>query len=152
MMALLHPQRVAALVLIGSGAALPVNAAIISGMDTNPHETTATITKWSWAKDTEDAIRVASHERLLRTPAAITRDDFIACDRFTIRERAATITAPALIMTGSVDRMTPLSMAQELAMLLPGATLMTLENGSHRVAQEQPYVILDRIQQWLANL
>lgn len=54
------------------------------------------------------------------------------------RERVAAIRTPALIVVGTEDRITPPSLSDELAALIPGATEVRILGAGHLANAEQP--------------
>jgi pimeloyl-ACP methyl ester carboxylesterase len=62
------------------------------------------------------------------------------------------ITAPALIIVGAQDRMTPVKYSEHLAQRLPQAKLVVIENAGHRVALEQSEAVTRSVQEWITSL
>lgn len=54
------------------------------------------------------------------------------------RERVAAIRAPALVVCGTEDKITPPALSRELARSIPGARLETIEGAGHLGNLEQP--------------
>jgi pimeloyl-ACP methyl ester carboxylesterase/predicted glycosyltransferase len=54
------------------------------------------------------------------------------------RELAKTVRCPTLVMHGDQDRRVPYPMGQEIARLVPGAQLLTIEGGGHLTAARDP--------------
>ena len=83
------------------------------------------------------------------TEPAVIQRDFIACDSFDVRRRLREIAAPALIIAGESDRMTPLSLSEELAHGVPNAALEVIGGAGHMLLLEKPDATADAIQRWL---
>jgi pimeloyl-ACP methyl ester carboxylesterase len=147
--ALDYPQYAKGLILIGTGAKLEVNSSIINGFMEKPEETARLVMRWAWAKHISEEIREESIHKLLETPTEVTHGDYIACNDFDVRERLGEITVPTLILAGTVDKMTPLALSQELAENIPNATLALIENGGHMFPLEQPEKIRDLVVLWM---
>lgn len=60
--------------------------------------------------------------------------------------------APTLIVTGRQDALTPLDHAQEMATLLPAATLTVIEDCGHLSPLEQPQAVTALLRLWLTQL
>lgn len=152
MIALDFPQLVKGLILVGTGAKLNVNPAIINGIIEKPEETARLIMKWAWAKYIPDEIKEQSALALLETPTEVTRGDYLACNGFNVINRLGEITAPTLILAGTVDKMTPLDWSETLLEKIPNATLEMIENGGHMFPLEQPEKTRDLILSWMKTL
>jgi len=57
----------------------------------------------------------------------------------------ATITLPALVITGDKDRMTPPALAQQMARKIPGAELLIVRGGTHYTVVEHPELVSLRL-------
>lgn len=148
-LALDYPERLKALILVGTAAKFHVNPALIEGLGKNPQETAELIVKWEWSKNTPDSIRQQSIKRLLETPAEITQGDYIACNAFDVRERLGEIRLPTLVLFGAEDRMIPPEDSKFLAEHIPNAELSLIEGGSHMFHLEQGELVTERIKAWL---
>ena len=91
--------------------------------------------------------------RVLREVAPlVTLGDFLACDRFDVRERLAAIRTPTLVLTGAEDRLTPLGYGRLLAETIPGARLVEIPGAGHFPQLEQPVPVNAAIREFLAEL
>lgn len=68
-----------------------------------------------------------------------------------LRETAARITAPTLVVVGDQDPATPPASAQALAALIPGARLEVIANASHIPCVEQPAALTRLLLDFLAE-
>lgn len=152
MAAVQHPSRIAGLVLIGTGARLPVSSAILDQALTDFEATTAFINKYQWAKDTPDTLRQLAAAQLAQTDPAVLHADFLACDRFDLRPQLHTLTRPTLIIGGTADKMTPIKFSQFLADELPQATLVTLPEAGHMMMLERPNAVATAVTSFLTQL
>ncbi len=59
------------------------------------------------------------------------------------------IRVPTLVLTGEQDTNSPPAANQELAALIPGATLCVLQRCGHMSMQEQPAAVTAALEQWL---
>ncbi len=147
-----YPAQVAALILIGTGARLAVNPAILEETLRDPSAVITRIQRWQWAPGSDPALMEQGAAQLQATPPQTLHDDYLACDRFDLRARLGEIRQPALICCGTVDQMTPLSLSEELAARLPAAELRTFPGGGHMLPLEQPQAIAAALSEWLAAL
>lgn len=147
--ALAHPERVCGLLLIGTGARLPVNPALLADLQTNPQEAKAKIMRWSAPPGTP-ADRIADMFRPLQeTPADSIAAAFEAASSFDIRDRLPEIDIPALIVVGSSDVMAAPQHSELLLERMPHARLISIDGGGHRVINEQPIITAAAIQDWI---
>ncbi len=150
--ALARPDRLAGLILIATAARLPVLVRILDLLRERPREGLGLIQDLSFAADTP-AERVAVVDRVLReVPPLVTLGDFLACDRFDVRERLAAIRAPTLVVTGAEDRLTPLSRGRALAEAIAAARLVEVPGAGHFPQLEQPARVNAAIREFLRDL
>ncbi|MGB9776588.1 MAG: alpha/beta fold hydrolase [Anaerolineae bacterium] len=149
MTALTAPERVAGLVLVGTGARLRVAPAILDGILQDARGTLDLITEWAWGPEADPAMVARGRQMMARVHPSVVGGDFAACDRFDVRERVGEITAPTLVITGSEDRMTPPKFGQWLAEHIPGARFVLVEGAGHMVMLEKPDQVAGAVQAWL---
>lgn len=150
--ALHAPDRVERLILVGTGASLPVHPEILTGLGSDdPSETLRRIVEWAYRPDATNAELHRALQALQATPAAVTCADFVACDGFDVRERVAAIQPPTLVLTGEADRLTPPAYAEFLAEQLPNATLRLIPDAGHFVMLERPEVTTEVLSAFLST-
>ena len=92
-------------------------------------------------------------DRVLReVPPLVTLGDYLACDRFDVRERLAAIRTPTLVVTGAEDRLTPPSLGRALAGAMAAARLVEVPGAGHFPQLEQPARVNAAIREFLADL
>ena len=131
------PVNLAALILIGTGARLPVSDVILDGLLTEFSKTVAMIMKFSWHKQAAPMFKQVALQHMLSTDPAVVHGDFLACHRFDMRDQLANITVPTLVIGGTADRMMPLDYSQFLMEHIPNATLATIEDAGHFMTVEK---------------
>lgn len=156
-----RPQCVAALALIGaaaSGAELLVEMPDVSSLcevsaDAGPEEHMLGLlgryTSPAWRPFAEMFL-----PQLLPRPArtlAALRSQWRALAEFDVRPRLAAIRAPALLLTGELDRVAPPARATALCERLPDARLQRLPGAGHAAVWEQPGAVLDAIVPFLTG-
>jgi len=142
-LALEHPHLVRGIGLIATGAHLPVNARLL---ESTAHAETfplavETIMKWAFSPQADPQLRKLATQRMLEVRHTVIHNDFAACNRFDVRDRLEAITAPALIVHGTADKMTPFHYAEFLASRLPQAELVKIPDAGHMVMLEQPEAV-----------
>lgn len=139
-LALHHPELIRALILVSTGASLPVNLSLIEELATQVGFPTAVekITSWSFSNKVEPALVESVKRQLLKTRPSVMAGDFRACDRFDISDRLEEIRVPSLVLVGDEDKMTPERFAESLAEGIPGAELEVVRGAGHMLPLEQP--------------
>lgn len=152
MLALTYPDYVAGLVLVATGAKLRVSPELLDNIVDDPQAVARILRDWLWAGDMPDEPRDIAIERLLEVPPEIVYGDYLACDRFDVRDRLAAIKAPTLILSGTEDYITPYKFSTYLAEYIPNAELVTIAGAGHMLPVERPQMVAESIQNWLNRL
>jgi pimeloyl-ACP methyl ester carboxylesterase len=137
-LALSHPDRVAGLGLVGTGARLRVLQAILDGVLNDLAATASLVVENSFASDLDPEFQKRAEEEFCACPANVTHGDFSACNQFDVMARLAEIRVPTLVLCGREDRMTPPKYSVYLATQLPRAYLVLIDHAGHSVMIEQP--------------
>lgn len=153
-LALQHPSRVRALVLVGAGARLRVHPELLeaAGSALTFPNAVDTMVEWSYGPDVDPRFRELAAERLREIRPSVLHGDFLACDRFDEMESVEDIQAPALVISGSEDRLTPPRYAQYLARKIPRAELQIVPGAGHMTMLEQPKAVAALIRAFLDSL
>ncbi len=152
MMALDHPDRVAGLVLVGTGARLRVAPTILEGLLNEPEQAIELITGWAWAPGAPEPLVDLGRQAMLDIPPQVIHADFLACDRFDVMGRLKEIIAPTLVVSGTEDRLTPPKYGRYLQEHIPQAQLVLVEGGGHMVALEQPVRVAQAVETFVGSL
>ena len=151
-MALDHPERVAGLALMGTGARLRVSPALLAGILDDFERALALIGEWSFGSAASPELQRLALEVMRESGPSVLHADFLACDRFDISDRLAEIHAPTLVIGATVDRMTPLKLSQRLVQGIPNASLETIEGGGHMFVLEQPGLVAAAVARFMSGL
>lgn len=151
MVALVAPDRMAGLLLLGTGARLRVSDAILDGLGARFDETVATISRWSWGPEADSEWVAQGRQMMVETGAETLRRDFVACNRFDVRDRLGEISAPTHVVTGEEDRMTPPRLGRSLADDIPGASFSLVPGAGHMVQLERPQSVAEAAAALLAR-
>lgn len=149
MLALSAPARVQSLILIGTAAVIPVNPQLIAGFQTEPQATAQRVARWMWPKNASEEVVAQSAQRIMQTRSSVILNDYIACNRFDVRDQLATINTPTLIVHGGQDRMIRASEAEQLAAALPQSALKLFPEAGHMVHLEHADEVSALIVQWI---
>lgn len=152
MMALHHKARVAGLILIGGGAQMAVNPAILGGMQIGFEVTVRTIFDQQWADGAGEQIKRLVLRRMLESDPDMMLNDYKAVNSFDVRNRLAHIQVPTLIIGGTDDRVVPFEQSELLHRQIAGSKLVHIEGGGHMMVLEQPHAVAGAMQAWLREV
>lgn len=147
--ALRQPEWLAGLILVGTGATMPVGEAILNHILPDFHQTMRLIAKLEWPKGTDEAIVERSYQELASHDLQVVYDDFAACHAFDVQPRLNQISVPTLILAGTADRLTPLPQLEFLAHNIPQAKLELIEGAGHMMVLARPQLVATTIESWL---
>jgi pimeloyl-ACP methyl ester carboxylesterase len=151
-LALTRPERVAGLVLVGTGARLRVLPRIMTLFRDDPPAGASLVGSLSYSPRTAPGAVVEAERGLAETPAAVTLGDFLACDRFDTMATIGTVRVPTLVIVGRDDRLTPPKYARYLADAIPGARLEEVADAGHFPQLEQPEAVNVALRAFLRSL
>lgn len=147
-----YPDKVAGLVLFGTGAKLAVHPDILNQTLTAYETVVDLLKEWYWTESTPATQKQLTKSYLLKTAPEVTFGDYTACNGFDIRAELKNISTPTLVISGTHDKMTPLKYGQYLADNIPNAKLAIIENAGHMLGLEQPQQVAKIVADWLERL
>jgi pimeloyl-ACP methyl ester carboxylesterase len=148
-LALQAGERTSAVVLVGTGARLRVAPAILEGIQDDFDEAIDLITEYAWSPDTDSSLMAVGRETYRQSGPRVLLGDFVACDRFDIMTSLDGIRLPALVISGTADKLTPVKYARYLAEHIPDARLVTVEGAGHMVMLERPQQVADAVREFV---
>lgn len=153
-LALRPSNRLAGLVLVGTGARLRVAPEILGGILDDFDATARLLAEWSHAGQVPPKLLDLYVRRLRAVPPAVIHDDFLACNRFDRLADVSRIAVPTLVICGDADRMTPIKYSRYLAEQIPGAQLVIVPGGGHMALLEpgSTQAVVEAIRQFLGSL
>ena len=145
------PDRVEALLLVGTGARLRITPAVLaaSADPDRAAEVAEMLTAVSYGSEATAEVRAAHAREVASLPAGILHGDFLACDAFDAMDRLGSVRAPAFVVVGADDRLTPPKYATFLRERLPGEGLLVVPGAGHMVALEAPGAVTRAAADWL---
>jgi pimeloyl-ACP methyl ester carboxylesterase len=153
-----HPDRVRAVVLVGSTAPMPVSDAILDAAAANDHAAFEMLTEYGYSKrhlyggnSNPGMWMVGSTLRLFeRSRPGVLHADMSACNNYQEGlARAATVKCPVLVVLGDGDRLTPVRSTQPLLDALPAPQVRILKGAGHTLMSEAPNALLDALKEVL---
>ncbi len=148
LLALDHAERVAGLVLVGTGAKLRVTQQILDGVKNNFAATVEMIVEWSFAPSTPPQVKQLARQRMMEVNPDVLWNDFNACNNFDVIARVNQIKTPTLIMVGSADKMTPEKFSRLLAEQIVGSQLKVFAEAGHMLTLERTEEVTEEIRRW----
>src|SRR5919204_1514178 len=112
--ALMYPDRLAGLVLVGTGARLRVHQRIFDELATDYPHGVRYVTELALAPDAPAELVASLARAGMRASPQAHVTDFRACDAFDVMDRLDKIRTPTLVICGDGDRLTPPKYARYL--------------------------------------
>jgi pimeloyl-ACP methyl ester carboxylesterase len=146
---LAHPSMMLALVLINTGARMPIDERVVKLFDEDCEGMTKLATSMGYSKKTPKDVIEKGLTYSMNCPKEASVTDMAATGKFDARERLHEIKVPTLIMTGSDDILTPLPMSEFLNKGIAGSTLRVIKDAGHSSIIERPREIAEEIIRFL---
>ncbi len=153
-LALRAPTRTRGLVVVGCGPRLAVHPDLLEMLRDGRRagEAVDWLLARAFGEGAPAALVEQARQMMLATPTAVLLRDFEACARFDLRGRLRQVTAPAVVLCGTQDRLTPPKWNAALAEELPRARLEMVEGAGHMLPLERPAAVAAAVQSLLAGL
>ena len=139
--ALRYPEKLAGLVLVGSGARLRVAPTILNGIHQDFEAVVRLICDYAFSLDAPEQLKREGRRQMGQTHPDVLYGDFAACDAFDVMDRLGEIRCPTLAICGTADRLTPPKYSTYLRDNIPAAQLVLIEGAGHMVMLEQPEAV-----------
>lgn len=149
--ALQRPDLVAGLVLVSTGARLPVPDHALERIEHDFEGECARMVEQSWLHHNPDLIRRGTGSVISMGPHAL-RADYLSARGHDVRGLLDQITVPALVLSGQEDPLVPTWLSQELADGLPDATMVIIPGAAHVPQLERADAVDLLVAAWLARL
>ena len=152
-----HPDKVAALGLIATAAAMPVSPDLLKAAEANDPAAIDMVSIWGYGVAAgiggslaPGAWMLGAGRRLLeRARHGVLFRDLFACNAY--RDglaSAAKVKVPATLVLGERDLMTPAEAGRELAAALPDARVVALKGAGHMLMSERPDEVLGALREF----
>ena len=144
-----HRPWLRRLVLVGTGAKLRVAPDLLQLLDSDYKRAVDLICSRAFGASVSNSVVGPYRKGLLRTPSAVTRNDFRACDAFNLMEEVGEIRIPTLIVSGGADQLTPPKYGDYLQDRIPGASHTMIADAGHMLAIEKPVAFIEAVQAFM---
>ena len=153
-MAARHPDKAATLTMAGPAAAIPVHPALTAAAEAGDRLAYELMASWGHGRNshlgghrTPGIWMMGSAIRLWeRSKPGVLAADLRACNDYAGGKRAAaSVRCPVLLISGSLDVMTPRRAAEPLRRRLADFTEAVIEGAGHIMIVEQPDPVIDAV-------
>ncbi len=135
------PSEVSKLVLVGTGARIQIPPFVFEGFRKDLEGSLKGVRPLVFASTTPKEVVEWAEAEIRKTPLDVFLGDLEACNGFDGVPRLPDIRRPTLVMAGSRDNLTPVSLGRTLASGIAGAKLEVIENAGHFMMIEQPEAV-----------
>lgn len=132
-----EPGLIDGLVLVATGARIPVPQAIVESARTDVAAEARRLLRRGW-HEIDDATLEAEAERIAAVGGETLAMDYEACDAWHAVDRLHEVRIPTMVMVGDRDVLTPPARAEELVHGIDGAILARVPEAAHWLMKEQP--------------
>ncbi len=151
--ALLYPDELKGLILMGTGARLRVDPAFLK----NCREPGVENSDWmkrqrSYYSGVESDIYQVLLRRAEEIGPNVELNDLLSCDQFDVMEEIGNIHLPTEIICGDSDAMTPVKYSDYLAAKIPGSKEDIIPEADHFVQLKQYQRVNNKIEEFLTSL
>jgi len=151
--ALLYPEELKGIVLIGTGARLRVHPKYLKECENGLSDLGQWIeTRRANYSRIEPDIQQALLRKAAEVGPAVKLNDFLCCDKFDILNRVQEIRLPTQVVCGSEDVMTFVKYTDYLADRIQGSQKVILDGATHYVQLEKYGEVNETIERFLARL
>jgi pimeloyl-ACP methyl ester carboxylesterase len=150
--ALRYPERLAGLILVGTGAKLRVAPGILTGILDDYPGMAELLAHLAHGEHVDPHLLRLYIRRLREVNPQVIHGDFAACDAFDRRGDVSRIVLPTLILCGEADRMTPVKLSHYLHGQIAGSQLVVVPGAGHMVMLEQPAAVARAVGDFLPGL
>lgn len=145
-----RPDLVDGLVIVASGARLPVPDRVVAGLHASFESECTRLLAGFFAHP--DAVAVEVAEALAGAGPDTLDADYAACRSIDLRGGLGGVSAPALVLAGEDDPLTPVWLSEELARELPLAQMVVIPGTRHMPMVDAPGTVNMLIAAHLARM
>jgi len=152
--ALHNPELLHGLMLMSTGAQLPVNLSLIEDLATPGSFPAAVdnICRWSFNRETDTRIVEGVQKQMLKTRPSVLEADFRACDAYDLSEQLGNVKSPTMILVGEEDKMTPLRFSEELRDGISESELEVVQGAGHMLPLEKPVEVAELMRSYFKRV
>ena len=142
-LAIHNPRHILALGLLGAGARMPVAPELLDNSASAATFSLALkfIEKNAYGERADQRTRAQAMKQIAAVRPTVLHGDLLACDGFDEFGQVGKVRAPALVICGDEDQLTPLRYSEYLAETMKNARLLRVEQAGHMVMLEKPDIV-----------
>lgn len=138
------------IILIGGGSRLRVLPSLLNVLKNGKVD--PEFFRIGFAGQTSEQIIGPELAAFNKESAGLLYTDFYACDKFDVGSQLYKVKAPALMIVGDEDRLTPPKYSYYLQQNIPGSTIRVIPGAGHFVFLEKPEQVIEAIKEfWAVN-
>lgn len=147
-------EHVAGLVLVGTGAHLPVNAHILdlAAKPESMRRLVNQIISWGFSPEAPARLIELSRQCMMETIPEVLHQGFLASAAFDLRDQVQEIQTPTLVIGGLDDKLIPEALSRALAMTIADAKLEFIPGAGHMVMLEKPEEVAQAMTRFLNSI
>jgi len=147
-----HPELVAGLVLMGTGAKMPVAPVIFTSIEKDFDAFLDMSSMVAYGPDTGREVKERHRNVFAEVEPEVTFGDYTACNTFDSRGRLGEIRVPTLIITGDTDNLMAMKFSAYLDQHIDDARLEVFPGAGHFVMAEAPKKFREVVCRFMENL
>ena len=148
-----YPEKLRAILLIGTGARLRVLPEALERLRQMAEgKIEPRFDPWAFASGATAEVLCEGEREWAKTSPCVRYQDMAACDQFDIIREVEKICIPALMVCGREDRLTPVKYSEYLKGKILGSKMEIVEGAGHAVMLEAPEVLSRVILTFLHSL
>ncbi|OQY50208.1 MAG: hypothetical protein B6240_02130 [Desulfobacteraceae bacterium 4572_87] len=132
------PSLMKGLILAATGPRMGVAPAFLEGLLNNFENIIDTIMGYAYAPEVDHRLVTEGAVLMREAGSTVVHGDFMACNRFDMRDRIAKIILPTLILCGEKDQLTPPTLSEKLSGAIDGSRYEIVPSAGHMVMIENP--------------
>ena len=137
--ALAHPERVRALVLVATPARFELpQTSLDTWRDVSMGRATQPFSTALFSPKADFAVMRECFMEQVKTDPRVRYTDMLACNGLDFTARLGALALPALVITGRDDHFAPPDKAEDVQRRIAGAQLVIIEDAGHMLTGEQP--------------
>ena len=133
-----HPELVEGLILLGTGAKMPVAPAIFTGIEEDFNAFLDMSGMVAYGPDTDQQVIERHRKVFAAVDPTVTAGDYTACNTFDSRGRLSEICVPTLIISGDRDNLMAMKFSTYLDEHIEDSELQVFPGAGHFVMAEEP--------------
>ncbi|MFX0093208.1 MAG: alpha/beta fold hydrolase [Candidatus Hodarchaeota archaeon] len=150
--ALIYPQDVLAIILVGTGAKMRVTNQILDNILEDFEGVVNLISQYGFHQSADPRIIQKKIDQFLECLPEVMLRDFKACDAFNLFNEVKNISVPTLIICGTDDLLTPLKFSKYLHDQIPKSKLVEISEAGHMTMLEKPQVFNQALKNFVDSI